>query len=72
MKTKIKEYVEGFPVEILELNDRLIIQALNEGGNNGTKVDLIDIVNWVVCNRPDLITASKSQHQEEKQNNDHY
>lgn len=66
MKTKIKEYVEGLPVEILELNDRLIIQALNEGGNNGTRVDLIDVVNWVVCNRPELITNSKSQYPENK------
>lgn len=66
MKTKIKEYVEGLPVEILELNDRLIIQALNEGGNNGTRVDLIDVVNWVVCNRPELITSSKNQSSEDK------
>ena len=66
MKTKIKEYVEGLPVEILELNDRLIIQALNEGGNNGTRVNLIDVLNWVACNRPDLITTSKSQHPEDK------
>ena len=64
MKTKIKEYVEGLPVEILELNDRLIIQALNEGGNNGTRVDLIDVINWVVSNRPDLITSSKNRHPE--------
>lgn len=60
MKTTIKEYVEGFPVEILEFNGRPIIQASNEGGNNGTRVDLIDVINWVVCNRPDLISTSKN------------
>lgn len=66
MKTPIKEYVEGLPVEVLEVDGHLVVQALNEGGNNGTRVDLIDVVNWVVSNRPDLITTSKSRHPEDK------
>lgn len=66
MKTIIKEYAEGLPVEILELNGRLIIQALNEGGNNGTRVDLNDVIDWVICNRPDLVAIAKKQLQEDK------
>ena len=66
MKTEIKEYVEGLPVEIFELNGRLIIQALNECGSNGTRVDLTDVVNWVICNRPELIAGYKIQSPDDK------
>jgi hypothetical protein len=58
MKTNIREYVEREPVEIKERDGRLIIEALNEGGHNGTEVDLMDVIKWVEVNRPDLITFS--------------
>jgi hypothetical protein len=59
MKTNIREYVEREPVEIKEKGGRLIIEALNEGGHNGTEVDLMDVIEWVEVNRPDLITTRK-------------
>ena len=58
MKTNIREYVEREPVEIKEKDGRLVIEALNEGGHNGTEVDLMDVIEWVEVNRPDLITFS--------------
>lgn len=61
MKTDIQEYVEGFPVEILKLEDRFVIQALNEGGNNETIVDLLDVLEWVINNCPELISFVKKK-----------
>lgn len=59
MKTTIREYAEGLPVKIIELNGRLVIEALNEDGHNGTEVDLTDVINWIKSNRPDLLTEAK-------------
>jgi hypothetical protein len=43
----IREYTEGYPVEIKRHdNGRLIIEALNEGGYNATQVDLLDVINY--------------------------
>jgi len=56
MKTDIREYVESEPVEIKEKDGRLVIEALNEGGHNGTEVDLVDVIEWVKMNKPDLLT----------------
>lgn len=34
---------------------RLIVIAFNEGGDNQTWVDLVDIIDWVKKNRPELL-----------------
>ena len=34
---------------------RLVIEALNDGGYNCTKVDLLQLLAWVKANRPDLM-----------------
>lgn len=65
-ETNIREYAEEMKVTIADWqaidNDskpigekRLVITALNEGGYNGTDVDLIDVVEWVKINMPELL-----------------
>jgi hypothetical protein len=53
----VREYYEGFNVEIekQEGNSRWVVVALNEGGYNSTAVDLIDLINWVSANKPELL-----------------
>lgn len=45
----VREHDEGFPVELCrdEKTERLVIRAFNEGGNNCTSVDLLDLVAWL-------------------------
>ena len=60
---EIREYCEEFPVRIgLNLDDypdaakdRWVIWAENEGGYNGTVVDLLDVIDWVKKNKPELL-----------------
>jgi hypothetical protein len=32
-----------------------VISASNEGGHNGTWVDLLDLIKWLRANRPELL-----------------
>lgn len=54
----IGEYNEGLPVRIYKCTknnvDRFVVEALNEGGSNGTLVDLVDLLWCVRVNMPDL------------------
>ena len=43
----VREYAEDFDVELLRVDGRLVIHAQNEGGCNGTRVDLLDLLGWV-------------------------
>ncbi len=45
----VREYCEGYPVELIRDGGtgRWVIRAYNEGGNNVTKVDLFDLVDWL-------------------------
>lgn len=63
---KIREYNEGYDVEIVpvnaysvrnnpELMGRPVILAVNEGGHNSVEVDLLDVIAWVKENQPDLL-----------------
>lgn len=63
---RIREYNEGHDVEIVpvsaynvrnnpELTDRPVILAVNEGGHNCVEVDLLDVIDWVKENRPELL-----------------
>jgi hypothetical protein len=46
--TGVREYGEKYPVELWRMpNGRLVIVAENEAGNNETKVDLFDTVEWL-------------------------
>lgn len=54
----VREYGEGYVVELHEEeNGRLAIFALNEGGYNVTSVDLIDLIQWVKRNKPELLNV---------------
>jgi hypothetical protein len=54
----VTEYAEGLDVRLqLEDNGRLIISAKNEGGYNGTSIDLRQLLAWLRANRPDLFGA---------------
>jgi len=56
LDTKIREYSEEMVVTIINAdNGRLVINALNEGGCNSTKVDLVDVIAWVKVNKPELL-----------------
>ena len=62
----VHEYAEGEQVSLLldEIEDfmtgkiigkRWVIHAINEGGFNGTSVDLFEFLRWCHLNRPDLV-----------------
>ena len=45
--TGVTEYEEGMDVELVYYKDRPMILAKNEAGYNCTRVDLLDLLNWV-------------------------
>jgi hypothetical protein len=52
----VTEYAEGLDVKLqMEDNGRPIVSAYNEGGFNGTSVDLLELLAWLRANRPDLL-----------------
>jgi hypothetical protein len=55
IKTGIREYAEEESVYIKEIGERTVIVAYNEGGYNSTAVDLVDVIEWVKENRPELL-----------------
>ena len=57
-KNNIREYGEGQEVEIdtNEENGRLTITAFNQCGYDATSVDLLDVLDWVKANKPELLT----------------
>lgn len=61
----VREYGEGRPVKLDQtegLNDappgRWIVRAFNEAGHNCTEIDVLDLVQWLRKNRPDLLEAA--------------
>lgn len=57
----VREYVDGFEVNIVEhSNGRLTIDATTGSGHYGTSVDLVDVLEWIKKNRPDLIESALS------------
>ena len=51
--TGIREYAEGYDVAIGKEGGRWVVCATNEGGYNGTRVDLRDLLDWVYENMSD-------------------
>lgn len=43
----VREHTERAIVELHRSNERLVVRAFNECGNNYTDVDLLDILDWV-------------------------
>ena len=52
----VKEYAEEMDVRLGTRNGRLTIDARNEGGHNGTDVDLVQVLEWVHKNLPQLLS----------------
>lgn len=56
----VTEYAEGLDVRLHVVgNGRWVVTAWNEGGFNGTSVDLLELLAWLRANRPDLIEELK-------------
>ena len=55
----IREYAESMPVAIRKRGERWVIDALNEGGYNGTEVDLVDVINFVKKYKPELLKETE-------------
>ena len=56
----VEEWAEGYPVILTKRDDgegseRHLIEAANEGGFNHTQVDLLQLIQWLRENRPDLL-----------------
>ena len=58
----VKEYCEEMNVELIQTTGlfdgegrgRWVIMAKNEGGYNSTEVDVLQMIDWLRKNRPDL------------------
>ena len=48
----VRDYAENEPVLLCRHheNGRIVIHASNEGGSNGTNVDLMDLLDWIKKN----------------------
>jgi hypothetical protein len=62
--TGVTEYGEEMPVVLCRTSGmflsnkgkgRLVIKAMNEGGCNCTEVDLIELIQWLKINKPELL-----------------
>ncbi len=66
----VTEYCENIPVYLTDTtgiyeylvdksewagNGRLVIKAINEGGYNSTQIDVLELIQWLKDNRPDLL-----------------
>jgi hypothetical protein len=53
----VRDYGEGFDVELWKRDEdgRLVVISYNEGGCNFTTIDLLDIIEWVRENKPELL-----------------
>lgn len=54
----VREHCEGYPVHIFKrrgVKNQYVIEAVNEGGYNGTLVNLNDVLGWVKKNKPELL-----------------
>lgn len=55
METNIREYVEEYPVIVVKEQGRICLEAWNEGHNNCVRIDIVDVINWIKTNMPELI-----------------
>ena len=60
-RTSIREYSDEMEVEVdrEENSNRWIVRAYNEGGYNRTEVDILDLVDWLRKNNPELLQESR-------------
>lgn len=50
----VTEYAEGLDVKLSVNKGRFVVDATNEGGYSGTDVDLVQLLEWVNKNMPEL------------------
>ena len=70
--TGVREYCEQYPVALVLVSPhaerpeygplptegpRWCVQAMNEGGHNSTSIDLLDLIQWLRANRPELLAT---------------
>ena len=59
----VTEYTEGYEVRLIHSpgagRNRLAIEAMNEGGFNGVEIDLLQVLDWLKANRPELIQPTQ-------------
>lgn len=53
--TGVQEYREEMDVYLSNEHDRPVIIATNEGGFNSTSVDLLQLLEWLRANKPELL-----------------
>lgn len=54
----VTEYLEGYPVSLrASESGTLHVVAVNEGGYNSTRVDLLQLISWLRKNRPELLQS---------------
>ena len=58
----VTEYEEGLDVKLTYVKDRFVIWAANEAGYCSTLVDLIELLEWVKVNMPELMPSSVPPH----------
>lgn len=53
----VREYAEEYDVKVETDPEtrRWVVTAMNEGGYNSTSVDIIDLINWLKANKPELL-----------------
>lgn len=54
----VREYSGQMSVELGEEKERMVVTAYNEGGFNFTNVDLLDLLEWLSANRPDILETA--------------
>lgn len=59
--TGVTEYGEGSEVLLRYENGRPVIVASNEAGYSGTFVDLIQVLEWVNENIPELLAKERTK-----------
>ena len=53
----VREYGEGLTVliEYDEAANREVVTAFNQAGYDSTSVDLLDLIEWIKINRPEVL-----------------
>ena len=56
----VREYAAGFPVELTEDDSAPTVTAWNEWHGNCTHIDVLDLLKWVIENRPEMLERAKT------------
>jgi hypothetical protein len=59
----VREYAEDLMVECGSVNGRLVITAYNENGHNCTQVDILDLIEYLRDEAPELLEVPNAKDQ---------